>query len=94
MRALKFLVVGMAVLIAAAVVTIVVTLYNRATAPPAGKAWRAELMLPAGGAIRDFRIDGDRLVVRAGGPGKPDMLYVIHLSSGAVLGTVAIKNGQ
>jgi hypothetical protein len=93
MRALKFLVIGMGVLIVAAVITIVVALYNRAAAPGAGKAWRAEIAL-AGGAIRDYRLDGDRLVVRAGAPGKPDMLYVIHLPSGAVLGTVTIQNGQ
>lgn len=92
MRALKFLMIGMGVLIVAAVVTIVVTLYNRATKPTATGPWAHSVALPAGGTIADYRIDGERMVVRVSVAGQPDRLVVVDLTRGTVVGTVTFKN--
>ena len=92
MRALKVLVIGMGVLIVAAVVTIAVTLYNRATMPAKVGPWAKTVAIPAGSRIVDYRMDDERLVVRMAKNGLPDRLYVVDLETGAVVGTVTFKN--
>ena len=92
MRALKVLVIGMGILIAAAVVTIVITLYNRSTVSTAAGPWTRTVTLPAGVQVADYRIDGQRMIVRVTAAGQPDRLLVVDLGSGAVVGTVTFKN--
>lgn len=94
MRALKVLVVTMGVLILAAIVAIVIALSNRTSRSGAGKPWAQALALPAGAAIKDFRLDGERLVIRIGQPGRGDRLVILRLDTGAVIGTVTISNAR
>jgi len=92
MRALKVSIAVMGGLILAIIVTIVVTLYNRTGGAPSGAPWVSALAAPAGAAIKDFRLDGDRLAVRVGRAGGGDTLYLIDLRRGDVIGTVKLKN--
>ena len=92
MRALKVLVIGMGVLIVAAVATIAFTLVDRAGETVGGKPWTSNLIVPPGAAIRDFRLAGERLVVRLSRPGLPDQLRVIDLASGRQIGVITMKN--
>lgn len=94
MRALKVLVATMGVLILAAIVAIVIALSNRSSRSGAGKPWESALALPAGTAIKDFRLDGDRLVIRTSRPGQADRLLILRLDTGAVIGTVTITNAR
>jgi len=94
MRALKVLVATMGVLILAAIVAIVITLSNRSAKMGSGKPWTRALALPAGTALKDFRLSGDRLVVRTSRPGQRDRLLILRLDTGAVIGTVTITNAQ
>ncbi len=94
MRALKVLVATMGVLILAAIVAIVIALSNRSSRLGSGKPWARALALPAGAIIKDYRLDGERLAIRAGLPGQRDRLVILRLDSGAVIGTVTITNGQ
>lgn len=94
MRSLKLLVVVLGILIIAAVVTIMVTLVNRAGSGASGKPWAQTLQVPAGASIRDFRLDGDRLVIRLAVPGKPDELRVIDLARGRQTGAIMLKNAK
>ena len=94
MRALKVLVATMGVLILAAIVAIVITLSNRTSRSGAGKPWARAITLLAGATLKDFRLDGERLVIRTSRPGKGDRLLILHLDTGAVIGTVTISNGR
>lgn len=94
MRALKVLVATMGVLILAAIVAIVIALSNRASLTGAGKPWTHALSLPAGATFKDFRLDGERLVIRTSRPGQEDRLLILRLDTGAVIGTVTITNGR
>lgn len=91
MRSLKFLVVVLGILIIAAVATIVVTLANRAGTGGSEKPWARTLQIPAGAAIRDYRLDGDRLVIRLAVPGKPDELRILDLARGRQTGAVTLE---
>jgi hypothetical protein len=94
MRTLKVLVIVMGILIVAAVVTIAVALVDRAGDAASGKAWARALLAPAGATIRDYRLDGDRLVIRLAVPGKPDALHIIDLARGRPIGVVTIRNAK
>jgi hypothetical protein len=94
MRSLKLLVVVLGILIIAAVATIMVTLVNRAGSGSSDKPWAQALEVPAGASIRDFRLDGDRLVIRLAVPGKPDELRVIDLARGRQTGAITFKNAK
>ena len=92
MRALKVLVATMGVLILAAIVAIVITLSNRSARIGADKPWARTLSLPAGAGIKDYRLDGERLVIRISRPGTKDRLVILRLDTGAVIGTVTLSN--
>ncbi|MEZ5666894.1 MAG: DUF6476 family protein [Alphaproteobacteria bacterium] len=93
LRAIKFAVYAMAALIVAGMVTIIVTLFNRASrwgesdepeSPPAVETVRQRLELAEGDRIASASLDGDRLLLvidRAGG--HQDVL-VIDARSGIV----------
>ena len=91
MRSLKLLVIVLGILIVAAVVTIMVTLVNRSTSSAGDKPWAQALEVPAGASIRDFRLAGDRLVIRLAVPGKPDELRIFDLSGGRPIGAITVK---
>jgi len=91
MRSLKLLVIVLGILIIAAVATIMVTLVNRSTGGADGKPWAHALQIPAGATIRDYRLDGDRLVIRLAVPGKPDELRILDLARGRQTGAVTLK---
>lgn len=95
MRSLKLLVIVLGILIVAAVATIVVTLANRSggsAGQGAGeKPWARVLDVPSGASIRDYRLDGDRLVIRLAIPGKPDELRILDLARGRPIGTITVK---
>ena len=91
MRSLKLLVIVLGILIVAAVVTIMVTLVNRSTGGAGDKPWARTLEVPAGTSIRDFRLAGDRLVIRLAVPGKPDELRILDLSRGRPIGAITVK---
>jgi len=92
MRALKVLVISMGVLIVAAVATIAVTLVDRAGEEARRMAWTAALTAPAGAAIRDYRLSGDRLAIRLTRPGQPDELRIVDLANGRQIGSITVKN--
>ncbi len=94
MRALKVLVVTMGVLIFAAIVAIVITLSNQSSRTAGGKPWARALALPASAGIKDYRLDGDRLVIRTSQPGQRDRLVILRLDTGAVIGTVTLSNAR
>ena len=96
MRALKAVVIGMAVLIVVALVAVVWAIFNLKT--PAGNRAAAELAenlslgLPAGCEIAGMELDGARLAVRTAaivGAGDCARIYIVDLSSGNVVSTVA-----
>lgn len=95
MRSLKLLVIVLGILIIAAVATIMVTLVNRSgegkRGGADGKPWAHALQIPAGATIRDYRLDGDRLVIRLAVPGKPDELRILDLARGRQTGAVTLK---
>jgi hypothetical protein len=93
MRSLKLLVIVLGILIIAAVATIMVTLVNRAGGGASSdKPWAQTLEVPAGATIQDYRLDGDRLVIRLSVPGKPDELRILDLSRGRQIGAVTLKS--
>jgi hypothetical protein len=92
MRSLKLLVIVLGILIIAAVATIMVTLVNRSTGGSDRKPWAHALQIPAGATVRDYRLDGDRLVIRLAVPGKPDEFRILDLARGRQTGTVTFKS--
>lgn len=46
--------------------------------------------IPRGGRMVDFRADGDRLMIHVRPPGLEDVIHVIDLASGKMLGTVTV----
>lgn len=101
MRALKSVVIGMAVLIALGMALLVYGLARpgwRPFAPATGGAADADaplaafgdrrLPLPPGCSIADMAVTGQRLLVRTGPDGLCARIYIISLGDGAILGTV------
>jgi Family of unknown function (DUF6476) len=91
MRSLKLVVIVLGILIVAAFATVIVTLVVRAGSAAGDKPWARALDVPAGATIRDYRLDGDRLVIRLAVPGKPDELRVFDLSRGRPTGAITLK---
>ncbi len=104
-RALKIAVVGMGVLIVLGLVVVFATIAKRMTAgkgseaallgegavrkPPA--AFGDTLVsIPRGGHMVDFRSDGQRLLVHVRPPGLEELIHVIDLDTGKVLGVVTV----
>jgi hypothetical protein len=90
MRSLKLLVIVLGILIIAAVATIMITLVNRAGGG-SDAPWARTLQVPAEATIRDYRLDGDRLVIRLAVPGKPDEFRILDLTRGRPVGAVTLK---
>ena len=81
MRALKALVIGMGVLIAAGLITVVVTIANRTLdgdRPPT----EAALALPPGAEVLETALDGDRIALRLRLPGGAQAIHVFDLATG------------
>jgi hypothetical protein len=97
MRALKTLVIGMAVLIVAGLSVVVVTLILRAgdsgpaTAPgtPAPPA-EARIVLPAGAEIAESRLEGDRLLLRLRHADGAETMEIFEAATGRRLTRIAI----
>lgn len=92
MAALKVLVVGMGVLIAAGLATVAVTVANRmaARAPQAGPADAAALGIPPGAEVLETDLDGDRIALRLRLPGGGTEIHVFDLAGGKRLGRYAV----
>ncbi len=88
MRALKILVVVMAVMIVAGVVMLGVTVTTRMSAPKLAQA--ALLDEPAGTHIVQISAAGDRVVVLLQGGG-PDRLAVLDLRTGLVTARAGVR---
>jgi hypothetical protein len=105
-RALKFAVIGMGVLVVLGLAIIVATVAKRLGAgkapetaaalavptpsrPPA--AFGDTLVsIPRGGRMVDFRVDGGRLLIHVRPPGLEDVIHVVDLETGRILGTVTV----
>lgn len=100
MRAVKIVVILMAVLIFAGMIAVVWALFN--LKKPAGNrdiakvAGELSLGLPAGCKIAGMELDGQRLAVRTEGlPGGPqaavdcERIYIVDVASGDVISTLA-----
>ncbi|MGB0630802.1 MAG: hypothetical protein ACPGRZ_08905 [Alphaproteobacteria bacterium] len=97
MRALKALVIGMAVLIFAGVVVLIIGIVDKAgkldgETPAAAVAFDAqEIPLPAGATVQETRLDGDRIVVRLALADGTARLILISASSGKQTGVIDLK---
>ena len=97
MRALKALVIGMAVLIFAGVVVLIVGVIDKAgeldgeaPAPNAGFNTKS-IALPPGATIQETRLDGQRILVRLVMADGTARLIVISTATGEQLGTIDLK---
>lgn len=100
MRALKAVVIVLAVLIVVALVAVIWATFNldKSTDTPRAQtdgvveqAAAVSLGMPAACAIADMELDGTRLAVRTEGPpgvAECDRIYIVNLSRGSVVGTV------
>lgn len=100
MRALKFLIAGLSVLIIAGFAVIVVTLVNRAgTAPEEGPPdvqgpfAPPAITVPAGSTLHELTVGDGRLVARLSLPGGGDRLLFIGMADGALIGWVDLLPG-
>ena len=91
MRALKFLVGAMGVLIVVGTTALIVIVGKRISAPaaPSGPAITATLHEPAGTQIVAIRAAADRNVLLLHGGG-PDRVVSVDPRTGAILGTVSL----
>jgi hypothetical protein len=104
-RALRIAVIGMGVLIVLGLVVIFATIAKRmgvgkapdaaAIETPAAKAppktfGDTLVSIPRGSRMVDFRSDGHRLLVHVRPPGLEDLIHVIDLETGKMLGTVTV----
>ncbi len=107
MQALKALVVLMGVLIVAGAGIIAVTIYNRLSGPtgpetpaPAAAAAKPKgfdvtrLGLPRGAELRGMEAAGTRLLLHVHIPGRGARVYIVHLETGALLGTVEVTGAE
>jgi hypothetical protein len=98
MRVLWAATIGMGVLIVAGLVTIVVTLINRAVIHPhpviAAVAGHAEIRVPAGAHVADLAGAGDRVVMHLVLPDGHDRLLTLDPATGAVSLTIDITSEQ
>lgn len=92
MRALKALVIGMGVLIAAGLAVVVVTVANRALdgeRPPT----KAALALPDGAEVLETVLDGDRIALRLRLADGAEAIHVFDLATGRRVATARIGGG-
>jgi hypothetical protein len=88
MRALKFLVVAMGVLIVTGTVTLVVLVVQRAGAPMPAAMPAISLNLPEGARMVSVAGAGDRFAVLVEGPGGATRLLLLDARNGRVVGEV------
>lgn len=88
MRALKFLVVAMGVLIVAGTVTLVVLLVQRVGGRPTAPMPALSLELPGEGRILSVAGAGDRFAVLVEEPGGGTRLVFLDARTGRVVGEV------
>ena len=97
MRALKALVIGMAVLIFAGVVVLIVGLVEKAGEldgdPPQKAAGfeDARIALPTGATVEQTHLDGDRILVRLKLADGTSRLIVVSVATGKQTGTIDLK---
>ena len=92
MRALKALVIGMGVLIAAGLVTVVATIANRTLdgdRPPT----EAAFAIPDGAEVLDTALDGDRMALRLRLSDGTTAIHVFDVATGRRVATVRIGEG-
>ena len=92
MRALKALVIGMGVLIAAGLITVVVTIANR-TLDGGGPPSEAALAIPPGAEVLETALDGDRIALRLRLPGGAQAIHVFDLATGGRVATARVDGG-
>lgn len=91
MAALKVLVVGMGVLIAAGLATVAVTIANRMAAPaPQAGPEAAALAIPPGAEVLETDLDGDRIALRLRLAGGKTEIHVFDLAGGKRLGRYTV----
>ena len=91
MQALKALVIGMGALIVAGLVTVAVTVANRAAGP--GTATEAALALPAGAEVLETALDGGRIALRLRLADGSEAIHVHDLATGERRATLRIGSG-
>lgn len=99
MRALKTLVIGMAVLIFAGVVLLIIGIIDRSS--ELGDNNTAHLTsfgsvqfeLPFGAVVQDTDIDDDRILLRIKLPDGGSRLILLSVTTGMQVGTVDLKTG-
>jgi hypothetical protein len=94
MKALKAVVIGMAVLIVVGMTVVIVTIVNRlgkgrATAVPAAPI-AATLDLPAGCSVAEMAAAGERLALRLAGSGDCRQILLLDPASGALVGRLRL----
>ena len=92
MRALKALVIGMGVLIAAGLITVVITIANR-TLDGGGPPTEAALALPPGAEVLETALDGGRIALRLRLPGGAQAIHVFDLATGRRVATARVDGG-
>ncbi|RZO39003.1 MAG: hypothetical protein EVA87_02115 [Rhodospirillaceae bacterium] len=97
MRALKALVIGMAVLIFVGVVVLIVGIVEKAGEfdgePPAEAAGfeEARIALPTGATVEETHLDGDRILVRLKLVDGTARLIVVSAATGKQTGAINLK---
>ena len=97
MRALKGLVIAMALLIAIGLTVVVVTIFGRLgdggiAAPPAAFG-RAKVEIPSGSVVSKTVVEGDRLLVYLRLSGGRESILVVDLKTGKSLGSIEFVPG-
>ncbi len=92
MRALKALVIGMGVLIAAGLITVVVTIADR-TLDGGGPPTEAALAIPPGAEVLETALDGGRIALRLRLPGGAQAIHVFDLATGERVATARVDGG-
>jgi len=99
MRALKALVIGMAILIFAGLVLLIFGIINRSNELGDNNTTRltgfgsVQFELPFGAVVQDTDIDDDRILLRIKLPDGGSRLILLSVTTGMQVGTVDLKTG-
>ena len=100
MRALKGLVIGLALLIAIGLTVVVVTIVGRlgdggsdAKLTPRAAFGKAEVEIPSGSVVSKTVVEGDRLLVYLRLSGGRESILVVDLKTGKTLGSIEFVPG-
>ena len=100
MRALKGLVIGLALLIAIGLTVVVVTIVGRLgdggldAKPPPAAFGTAKVEIPSGSVVRKTVVEGDRLLVYLRLSGGRESIVVVDLKTGKSLGSIEFVPGE